>query len=527
MKFLTEARLRQCRRGLEVLKREESAQILPLVAVLMIGLLGMCAFSIDVGDCYYSFRQLQASTDAAALAGAWALPSTTAATNAIAYSGVAGGMNYYPHLSTVSMVSGYPKLECLTTLVNQGVACTAPANANAVQVKQQVSVPMYFAMLFGTKTVSMTATSTASTRGANPKPYNVAIIVDTTLSMNYSDNDCGNTQIGCALNGVQQLLQTLSPCGITQKTCTITNGTAANSVDRVSLFTFPVVTTATVSNDTNCNTATATAAVYAFPTVGATSYSPSGSTYQVTSYQSDYKTSDTATTLNASSNLSIASGAGGSGCAGLGPPSNAGNYGTYYAGVIYAAQSSLLAQQAANPGSQNIMILLSDGNATADGNINPSTGQIYNTPPQYLGSFENYKNNTVPMFASNVNGTGIYPSYAGECGQAVVAANLATAQGTTVYSVAYGSEPTGCISDSDAFFKAFNQKNLSSYPNITPCQTMAAIASTPANFYSDYNQTGSNSTCVAAANSTTKINDIFQQIGNGLTVARLIPDGTT
>ena len=45
--------------------------------------------------------------------------------------------------------------------------------------------------------------------------YNVAILIDTTDSMDFSDNDanCGNTRIYCALQGVQILLQSLSPCG--------------------------------------------------------------------------------------------------------------------------------------------------------------------------------------------------------------------------------------------------------------------------------------------------------------------------
>ena len=37
--------------------------------------------------------------------------------------------------------------------------------------------------------------------------------------------------------------------------------------------------------------------------------------------------------------------------------------GTYYAGAVYAAQSSLLAAEAANPGSKNAMIILTDGAA--------------------------------------------------------------------------------------------------------------------------------------------------------------------
>ena len=55
--------------------RRDRGQILPIVAVALVGLLGICAFSIDVGYAYYAKRQLQSATDAAALAGAQDLPS--------------------------------------------------------------------------------------------------------------------------------------------------------------------------------------------------------------------------------------------------------------------------------------------------------------------------------------------------------------------------------------------------------------------------------------------------------------------
>ena len=70
------------------------------------------------------------------------------------------------------------------------------------------------------------------------------------------------------------------------------------------------------------------------------SYKTAGATpsdYLVLGFSNDYKTSNTATTLNTSSNLVKAVG-GVSGCAGL--QAN-GGYGTYYAGVIAEAQAYL------------------------------------------------------------------------------------------------------------------------------------------------------------------------------------------
>ena len=59
--------------------RRERGQILPLVCFMLVVLLGISAFAVDVGYAYYAKRQLQAATDAAALAGAQDLPVTATA----------------------------------------------------------------------------------------------------------------------------------------------------------------------------------------------------------------------------------------------------------------------------------------------------------------------------------------------------------------------------------------------------------------------------------------------------------------
>ena len=139
---------------------------------------------------------------------------------------------------------------CVKFLKDQGLPCTGPASANALQIQQTAVVPTLFASLLGFKSVDITATSTAAMRGSKPLPYNVAVILDTTPSMDYSDTSCGSgaTQLSCAVKGVQQLLLNLAP-----------------SVDNVSLFTFPNVTTTTVNKDYDCSTTNPTAGPYTFP----------------------------------------------------------------------------------------------------------------------------------------------------------------------------------------------------------------------------------------------------------------------
>ena len=493
-----------------------------------------------------AIAHLQGYADAAALAGGGSMRTATTSAAVIAastsFSAVPGSVNAQASLPNVTMVERLPRLKCLTTLQNQGIACVGAVPYNALQVQEQAVVPMYFAALFGIDTMTVTASATAASRGGAATPYNVAVLIDTTLSMLFPDADCGSTEIACAMNGVQVLLKNLSPCAASLANCTITNGVAASSVDRVALFTFPNVSSSTAAQDTTCTTAVPTPTVpnrywsmvnngptinfvmpmsttgatpvtpwsslpaamaYSFPSVGASSYVPTQSdfatypmtlgtaTYQVTQFLSDYRTSNSATSLNPNSTLVKAAG-GVIGCGSMMSPNYDGVYGTYYAGAIYAAQSALVAVKAANPGTENVLIILSDGDATA---------------PQTNG------NNTV--MGPPATSSGQYPSWVGECGQAVVAAKYATSQGTLVYSVAYGSEPTGCASDQYG----------GSYPNITPCDTMADMASASQYFYSDFHQSGSGSVCVAGQ-PVTSLSDIFTAISADLTTARLIPNNT-
>jgi Flp pilus assembly protein TadG len=516
---------------------EEDGSVLVTLAVMIVVLLGFVALTVDIGRSLFLYRELQASCDAAALAGAGVLPTVNAVATATHYSGIAGAVNYHANLPNVQLVSGYPVVKCLTTLTATGMACVSPGGANAVQVQQKVTIPLYFAGLFGHPTMDLFANSVASSKGGSPTPNNIAIIVDTTLSMNEYDADCGATQMSCVLSGIQTLLHNFSPCQRGDVTCTITAGQSADSVERVSLFTFPNLTTSTVSIDSNCTTAVPaptqqngyinypglgyivmppssawsgipTAASYSFPTPLAANYTngtaysanpknqPVQVTYQVTPFLSDYRTADTNTTLNPLSTLVQAAG-GTPACGGMQPSNYDGVYGTYYAGALYAAQSALFTQRVIYPDAGNVIIILSDGDATSLQTSGWTGGPYYSMGPP-------------------ANSSGVYPSYAGECGQAVVAAQSAAAAGTKVYSVAYGSPSTGCASD----------VGVGTYPNISPCNTMAALASAPQYFYSDYNQSGSGSTCVASQ-PVTSLSQIFFAIAQDLTTARLIPPNTT
>ena len=133
----------------------QDGQVLYLFAALLVVLLGMAALSIDIGFAIHAQRELQASADAAATAGAIDISNNLSADaayqTAYCYSGVdnngfksggqasltcpngnAFGSNVYGDLPGVTMVSGYPQVKCLTTLQNQGMACNNAAVANAM-----------------------------------------------------------------------------------------------------------------------------------------------------------------------------------------------------------------------------------------------------------------------------------------------------------------------------------------------------------------------------------------------------------
>ena len=56
---------------------------------------------------------------------------------------------------------------------------------------------------------------------------------------------------------------------------------------------------------------------------------------------------------------------------------------------------------------------------------------------------------------------------------------------------------------------------------------MEQIASSSGYFFSDYNATGGSSSCISASQPVTSLSQIFQVIAGDLTIARLVPNGTT
>jgi Flp pilus assembly protein TadG len=539
-------------------------------------------------------------------------------------------------LNTTNLLTGgsvTATFTCNSTVASDlSVACQTPTSGscsnsattcNQVTVTQKATVPLWFGGLVGMSSMHLSATANAAMRGGTNVQYNIAMIIDTTESMatceqsgggNPCTKDCPNgatSEVACAIQGLQVMLGKMDPCALNQ-TCTNSGATA---VDSVSLFVFPAIETSVsssgtvtdyASDDTTCPTSNPPIVPYGWvdlasnsssssnilsePFVTSTTSSPNtylngttkiGGTYEVTSWDIGYRSSDTSTTLNTSDPLTIAAGGSSSGnCKGLQAP---GGEHTYYAEAIQAAQAALVAEQTKYPGSQNVMIIMSDGDAQScnsqaytgdDGDAACTNGSqmVALNCPAVTSSVVNGKtvvsctSTTIALgggttlycpggtSSSNpgtctgipLNGTGTsttnpngyniatYPSALGECGQAVWAAQQATAAGTMVYTVAMGSEVTSdnndCQTDQMVTLTGSSTLGAVAWPSAfesgvaarSPCNAIGAMASSPNTFYSD-NVNG----CAATNNAAfTTMAQIFTALSNNLTAARLVPPGS-
>ena len=160
--------------------RNESGAVAILAAVALPVLTGIGALSVDAAFVFSAQRALQASTDAAALAGAQVIGTGgTVVTVATTYSAT-GSLNGNANLTSVAVTV---TLKCYTSVglacsTNQTLSCAvASANcagangANGIQVVQTAQVPTFFARIFWDQHGEhLAANASASMRGGVPTP---------------------------------------------------------------------------------------------------------------------------------------------------------------------------------------------------------------------------------------------------------------------------------------------------------------------------------------------------------------------
>jgi Flp pilus assembly protein TadG len=174
--------------------------VVVLIVLLLVVLLGMAALVIDVGYAYYAHRSLQASADAAALAGAQELPDATEA-EAVAreYSASAGAKNERGDINDVVTTV---TTKCLTSVPG----CDP---VNAVVVMEKAPTKTFFAGLLGIDTFKVTARSTACSP-CGVQPLDIMMVLDRTGSMciksNGADDQPACTDLKNARDGMKTFL---------------------------------------------------------------------------------------------------------------------------------------------------------------------------------------------------------------------------------------------------------------------------------------------------------------------------------
>jgi Flp pilus assembly protein TadG len=151
--------------------RNQKGQATVLTLVFLTVLLGMAALVLDVGSWYRADRDTQKTADAAALAGAQALPDSTATASSLAsgYASKNGG-----GLDSVSFSSSYGP--------NDTISVSVKRSANGI-----------FTRLFGVSSVNVGSQASARTSLISQAKYVAPIVVKNTHPML---NNCGGPCFG-------------------------------------------------------------------------------------------------------------------------------------------------------------------------------------------------------------------------------------------------------------------------------------------------------------------------------------------
>ncbi|HEX3802304.1 MAG TPA: pilus assembly protein TadG-related protein [Solirubrobacteraceae bacterium] len=251
--------------------RNETGQVLPLVALMAVVLIGFVGLAVDMGRVWVTRQQLQRAVDASALVASQDLPNTsTGYSAAVAYSGTGsansvGGWGVTTTTPSVTFecapngpdYTAGSSPTCLTDTSGDychpaGSNAPAATTCNAVNVTESATVKTGLLSMFIPK-FTVTASSTAAARGIGvPNPMNLFVILDTTNSMS---DACSATVTGissphnpdkldCAKAGVRAMLQALTPCSTSLSSCgsDVSNTTnVSNPIDEVGMLVFPAI----------------------------------------------------------------------------------------------------------------------------------------------------------------------------------------------------------------------------------------------------------------------------------------------
>jgi len=180
-----------------------------LFAAMVPAAVGAAGLTIDVGHALAAKRALEAGTQAAALAGAYALASPTATSSTVT-TAVANWNTANP-ISNLTLTSSTPTLSCVTS-TSDLPSCNG-TTPNVVSVTQTASVSTYFLKAIGRSSFTLTSTASAAKAGGNAQSLNVLFVLDATGSMGETDSNCTGvpgisspSRFQCALYSIQSVL---------------------------------------------------------------------------------------------------------------------------------------------------------------------------------------------------------------------------------------------------------------------------------------------------------------------------------
>jgi Putative Flp pilus-assembly TadE/G-like len=158
------------------LRRNQRGQAFVLTVLFLMALVGFATLVVDLGAWFRQHRQLQATADASALAGAQELPSNPGLANAFA--------TQYANRNTAGLQG-----------VNITFSTTFDAN-DTIRVHVDKPAPGFFARIFGVSSVNLGANAVARTSGMQAAKYVAPIVVKETHPM-LTGEGCGSSSGPC------------------------------------------------------------------------------------------------------------------------------------------------------------------------------------------------------------------------------------------------------------------------------------------------------------------------------------------
>lgn len=137
--------------------RDQRGQAFVLTCIFIVSLLGMAALVLDIGSWYRAQRDVQAAADAAALAGAQALPADTARAISLANEYTRKNDDY-----TVDEIRFVGKF----------------ASTDTISVRLSTDAPGFFAKVFGIDSVNVHARASARAHGVSAARWVAPIVVN-------------------------------------------------------------------------------------------------------------------------------------------------------------------------------------------------------------------------------------------------------------------------------------------------------------------------------------------------------------